>query len=144
MSIEENKATIRRFWDEVFNGRKLNVIDDLFTSDYVYHGSGGQDIRGTEGLKQFLGMYFNAFPDVQAELEDIFAEGDRVVSRVIGRGTHSGDLMGIEPTGKQIIITVICINRFVGKRIAEDWELVDMFGMMQQLGTIPPPGQAGG
>lgn len=139
---EQNKAIIRRFWDEVFNGRNLDAIDNLFTTDYVYHGPAGQEVRGTEGLKQFLSVYFNAFPDISADVEDIFAEGDKVVSRVTGRGTHQGELMGIAPTGKKIAITVICMNRFVGDRIAEDWELYDLFGMMQQLGVIPPLGQA--
>jgi len=63
-----------------------------------------------------------------------------VVSRVTGRGTHKGALMGIPPTGKQIATTVICINRLVSEKIAEDWELIDLFGMMVQLGVIPPPG----
>ena len=136
---DQNKATIRRFWEEVFNGRKLGMIDDMVTADYAYHGPAGQEIRGAEGLKQFLGMYFNAFPDVKAEIEDVFGEGDKVVSRVMGRGTHKGNLMGIPPTGKQITIMVICTNRFEGGKIAEDWELVDLFGMMQQLGVIQQP-----
>jgi len=133
---EQNKAIIRRFWEEVFNSRKLDMIDNLVTPDYVYHGPAGQEIRGAGGLKQFLGMYFKAFPDVQVEIEDVFGEGDKVVSRVMGRGTHKGELMGIPPTGKQITVMVICTNRFEGEKIAEDWELIDLFGMMQQLGVI--------
>ena len=138
---DQNKAIIRRFWEEVFNGRKLEMIDNLVTADYVYHGPAGQEIRGAEGLKQFLGMYFNAFPDVKVDIEDVFGEGDRVVSRVTGRGTHKGELMGIPPTGKEITVMVICTNRFQGGKITEDWELIDLFGMMQQLGVIQPPAQ---
>jgi steroid delta-isomerase-like uncharacterized protein len=118
----------------------LDVIANLVTKDYVFHGSAGKEVRGREGLRQFLSMFFNAFPDLRFDVEDIFAEGDKVVSRVTCRGTHKGALMGIPPTGKQIATTVICINRFVGERIAEDWELIDLFGMMVQLGVIPPPG----
>lgn len=136
---EQNKNTIRRFWDQVFNGRQLDAIDSMFTDDYVYHGPAGQEIRGAEGLKQLLGMYFNAFPDVQVQVEDVLADGDKVMSRVIGRGTHEGEIMGIPPTGKKIEMTVLCINRFVGDRVAEDWELVDLFAMMQQLGVIQAP-----
>jgi len=106
----------------------------------VFHGSAGKEVRGREELKQFLSMFFNAFPDLRFDVEDIFAEGDKVVSRVIGRGSHKGVLMGIPPTGKQIATTAICINRFVCERIAEDWELIDLFGMMVQLGVIPLPG----
>jgi steroid delta-isomerase-like uncharacterized protein len=135
MSVNKNKETIRRFWEEVFNKRKLDLIDSLFTEDYVYHGAAGQDIRGREGLKQFLTVYFNAFPDLLADIEDVFGEGDKVASRAMCRGTHKGELMGMPPTGKQIAIRVICTNRFAGNKIAEDWELPDLFGMMQQLNT---------
>lgn len=139
MSVNDNKEAIRRFWEEVFNQRKLELIDTLFTEDYVYHGAAGQDVRGREGLKQFLTMYFNAFPDMHAEVEDVFGEGDKVASRAMCRGTHKGELMGMPPTGKQIAIRVICTNRFEGNRAAEDWELPDLFGMMQQLGAMAPP-----
>jgi steroid delta-isomerase-like uncharacterized protein len=133
MSIQENKQSIVRFWEEVFNDRKLEVIDELFTEDYIYHGAAGQDIRGREGLKQFLSMYFNAFPDLHAEVEDVFGEGDKVASRVMCQGTHQGELMSKPPTGKKITIRVICTNLFSGDRVKEDWELPDLFGMMQQL-----------
>jgi steroid delta-isomerase-like uncharacterized protein len=138
MGVKENKDTIRRFWEEVFNRRKFELIDNLFTEDYVYHGAAGQDLRGREGLKQFLTMYVNAFPDLRAEVEDVFGEGNKVVSRAMCRGTHKGPLMGMPPTGKQIAIRVICTNLFIGDKIAEDWELPDLFGMMQQLGMFPP------
>ena len=136
MAIQENKEAIRVFWEEVFNKKKLELIDNLFTKDYVYHGAAGQDVQGREGLKQFLTMYFNAFPDIHAEIEDIFGEDDRVASRAMCRGTHQGELMGMSPTGKQVVIRVICTNRFSGSKIAEDWELPDLFGMMHQLGAI--------
>lgn len=136
MSLNENKETIRRFWEEIFNKRKLELVDEVFTDDYVYHGAAGQDVHGREGLKQFLTMYFNAFPDIRAEVEDVFGEGDKVASRSTCRGTHKGDLMGMPPTGKHVSIRVICTNRFVGNRVAEDWELPDLFGMMQQLGAM--------
>jgi predicted ester cyclase len=81
-------------------------------------------------------MYFNAFPDIHAEIEDIFGEDNKVVSRVMCRGTHQGELMGIPATGKQVMIRVICTNLFSGKKIVEDWELPDLFGMMQQIGAM--------
>jgi steroid delta-isomerase-like uncharacterized protein len=137
MATQENKEIILRFWQEVFNGRKLEEIDKYFTDDYVYHGAAGQDIHGREGLKQFLSVYFKAFPDLHAEVEDIFGEGDKVLSRAWCRGTHKGDLMGMPPTGKQIAIRVICADRLSGKRVAESFELPDLFGMMQQIGAIP-------
>jgi len=137
---EKNKAMVRRFWEEVFNGRKLSLIDEIFTADWVYHGVGGLKVYGPEGLKQFLTEYYNAFPDMQVKVENLIAEGDKVVSHVTSRGTHKGELMGIAPTGKQVTVPVICISRFVDDKIGEDWEIIDLFGMLQQLDVIPSPG----
>jgi len=139
-AAEKNKAIIRRFWEEVFNGRQLSLIDELFTTNWVYHGVGGQEIYGPKGLKQFLTDYHNAFPDIQVKVENLIAEGDKVVSHVTSRGTHNGELMGIAPTGKQVTVPGICISRFVGDKIVEDWEIIDLFGMLQQLDVIPSPG----
>ena len=137
---EKNKAMVRRFWEEVFNGRKLSLIDEIFTADWVYHGVGGLKVYGQEGLKQFLTEYYNAFPDMQVKVENLIAEGDKVVSHVTSRGTHKGELMGIAPTGKQVTVPVICISRFVDDKIGENWEIIDLFGMLQQLDVIPSPG----
>lgn len=139
VTTEKNKATILRFWEEVFNGRELSLIEELFTTDWVYHGVGGQKIYGMKGLKEFLTDYYSAFPDIQVKVENLVAEGDKVVSHVTSRGTHKGELMGIAPTGKQVTVPVICISRFVGGKIVEDWEMIDLFGMMQQLDVIPSP-----
>ena len=141
MSAEKNKVILRRFWEEVFNGRNLDLIDELFAKNWVYHGPAGQEVNGPEGLKQYLTIYFNAIPDLHAKVEDVFAEGDRVGSRATCIGTHKGELMGIAPTGKQVTITVICLSRLMNDKIVEDWELVDLFGMMQQLGVFPSPTQ---
>jgi len=138
-AIEQNKSIVRRFWEEVFNGRKLTLIDELFTTDWVYHGVAGRKLYGQEGLKQFLTMYYHAFPDIQVKIENLIAEGDKVVSHVISRGTHKGELMGIAPTGKQVTVPAICISRFAGDKIVEDWEIIDLLGMLQQLDVIPSP-----
>ena len=137
MSLQHNKEATSRFWEEVFNHRKLVLVDGLFAEDYVYHGAAGQEANGRDGLKQFLGMYFEAFPDLHAEVEDIFGEGDKILSRAMCRGTHKGNLMGMPATGKQIAIRVICADRFADGKVAESVELPDLFGMMQQLGAIP-------
>jgi len=139
MSLEENKDLLRRFWKEVFNGKNLDLVEQLFTSDWTYHGAGGQELQGPEELKGFLGMFFSAFPDMEATLEDVVAEGDRVVTRATGTATHQGELMGLPATGKKIEVSVICISRIRDGRIAEDWELIDLYGMLSQLGAIPSP-----
>ena len=136
MSTEENKAISRRFWEEIFNGRKLNLIDELFVANYIEHGTGNQD-WDAEGLKQRLSMYFNAFPDLHVTIDDLFAEGDRCATRWTGRGTHKGEMMGIPPTGKQVTITGISIDHIVDGKFVEVWTLIDQPAMMQQLGVIP-------
>ena len=136
MSIEENKAIVRRFWEEIINGRNLDLMDELFAVNYIEHGPGNQEWN-TEGLKQRLNMYFSTFPDVHATIDDLFAEGDRCATRWTVRGTHKGEMMGIPPTGKQVIITGISIDYIVDGKLAEVWTLLDLEVIMQQLGAIP-------
>lgn len=143
MSAEENKAKVRRIVEEVYNKGNLDVVDEILASDYIYHGPGGQEVRGPEGMKQMMGMFRSAFPDLYIITEDLVAEGDKVVQRYTVRGTHKGDLMGIAPTGKQVTITGMIMLRFAGGRIAEGWENYDELGMMQQLGVVAPPGEGG-
>ena len=137
MSTEQNKALIKRAWDEVFNQKKITVVDELWGSDYVYHGPQGQELRGSESLKQFISHYLEAFPDLHIEIKDLIAEGDKVVSRVVSRGTHKGELQGIAPTGKVVTTTLILITRLADGKVVEDWESRDDLGMLQQLGVIP-------
>lgn len=135
MSTEENKASDRRFWEEIFNGRKLSLMDEFIAPGWVYHGPAGQEMHGPEELKQLFSMYFNAFPDLHADIEDIIAEGDKVAIRVMCRRTHKGEIMGIAPTGRQIKVPLMAINRFKDHRVVETFELIDIFGMLQQLGS---------
>ena len=137
MSTEQNKALVMRAWDELFNQKKLTVVDELWSTDYIYHGPQGQEFRGLESLKQLISHYFEAFPDLHVEIQDLIAEGDKVVSRVVTRGTHKGELQGIAPTGNEVTTTIILVTRLVGGKFAEDWESRDDLGMLQQLGVIP-------
>jgi steroid delta-isomerase-like uncharacterized protein len=139
-SAQENKAVSRRVAEEIFNGGKLDLADELYTPEYVLHDpSLPEDLHGPEGLKQYAAMNLGAFPDVRVSVEDQIAEGDMVVTRWTATGTHTGELLGIPPTGRRIEISGITINRFSGGRIAEDWYQSDDLGMMQQLGVIPSP-----
>ena len=117
--------------------KKLEVIDELFASDYIYHGPQGQEFRGTETLKQLLSSYLEAFPDLHMEIKDLIVEGDKIVSRVISRGTHKGEFHGIPPTGKEVTGTIILITRIADGKFVEDWESRDDLGLLQQLGVIP-------
>ena len=138
MSTEETKALAKRAWEEMFNQKNLAVVDELFASDYIYHGPQGQEFRGTETLKQLLSNYLEAFPDLHMEIKDLIVEGDKIVSRVISRGTHKGEFHGIPPTGKEVTGTIILITRIADGKFVEDWESRDDLGLLQQLGVIPP------
>jgi steroid delta-isomerase-like uncharacterized protein len=141
MSVEENKAIFRRIVEEGFNKGNLAIVDELVATNHVNHTD---NVHGPEEYKQFITMYRTAFPDLHMTIEDQIAEGDKVVNRWTSRGTHKGDLMGIPPTGKQTTVTGMYVARIIGGKIVEEWGNLDALGMMQQLGVVPPPGQAGG
>lgn len=141
---EENKALVRRFLDETWNKGNLDVIDELVAPDWVGHDpTSPEGAQGPEGTRQFLEMYQSAFPDTQMTVEDQVAEGDKVATRWTARATHQGELMGIPPSGNRIEVTGISIDRIVDGKVVESWDNYDALGMMQQIGAIPEPGQAG-
>jgi steroid delta-isomerase-like uncharacterized protein len=141
MSVEENKAIFRRIVEEGFNKGNLAIVDELVATNHVNHTD---NVHGPEEYKQFINMYRTAFPDLHMTIEDQIAEGDKVVNRWTSRGTHKGELMGIPPTGKQTTVTGMYVARIIGGKIVEEWGNLDALGMMQQIGVVPPPGQAGG
>jgi len=143
MSTEDNKATLRRFFEEVWNRGNLAVIDELLSSNHAFHEPNSPEpIRGPEGFKQYVIMNRNAFPDAHITIEDLIAEGDKVTNRFTFTGTQKGDLMGIPPTGKRVTVTAIVISHVVAGKFVESWINSDGLGMLQQLGVIPTPGQA--
>jgi predicted ester cyclase len=145
LTPEEHKANARQAFDTFFNQKNLAAIEEYCAPNYVGHFSSvPEPVRGPEGLRQFLGVYLKAFPDIQVTVEDVVVEGDKVAVRITLRGTHQGDLMGIPPTGKPILSTGIHILRLVGDKAVEQWANGDDLGLMQQLGVIPTPGQGGG
>jgi len=132
---EDNKAIYRRIIEEVFNKGDLAVLDEIVATDHVNHSD---NLHGPEEYKQFVTMYRTAFPDLHMAMEDQIAEGDKVLNRFTSTGTHQGDLMGIPPTGRQVIVTAIYIARIADGKIAEEWGNFDALGMLQQIGVIPP------
>ena len=140
MQTETNTTVASRWYEEVFNAGNLALIDELFAPDFIDHDP-SNPLPGLEGVRQLVSMYRGAFPDLRLTIEDEITEGDRVVTRFTGHGTHKGSLMGIPPTGKRVTITAIDILRFENGRIAEHWGNQDLLGMMRQLGVIPTPGQ---
>jgi steroid delta-isomerase-like uncharacterized protein len=142
MSVEENKSVIQRSYDEFFNTGNLALVDQFHANDFVGHVLGLPPIQGLEALKHLASGYLSAFPDLHITLEDMIAEGDKVMTRVSWRGTHKGEFIGIPPTGKQVTVTGMYEYRIAGGKIAEWWDYSDNLGLMQQLGVIPAPGQA--
>jgi predicted ester cyclase len=144
MSTEENKALLRRLVEEVFSAQgDLDVADEIYAPNYVGHNPlDPEDVRGPEGAKEQARMYRSAFPDVRLSIEEQVAEGDKVVTRWIGSGTHQGEMMGIAPTGNQIRVDGITISRIQDGKVVEDWELFNALGLMQQLGGVPTPEEA--
>jgi steroid delta-isomerase-like uncharacterized protein len=137
MTEQEIRDIVDRFTDKAWNGGDLDVIDELFSEDYVGHDAPNPEpVRGTEGMKNFLRMYHAAMSDAHITLDDVIVGGDRVVTRWTGTGTHDGDLMGIPPTGSSVRFTGIRIFRVADGKIVEGWVNWDVFGLMKQLGQI--------
>ena len=139
MSTEENKAIVVQLYEEIFNKGDLDLADKLIAPNAVNHdpqlppGVPG----GPRGLKAAVTMLRSAFPDDHHTIEDLVAEGDKVVVRLTHSGTHQGSFLGRAPTGKHIANTSIHIFRFVGGKLVEAWANRDDLGLMQQLGAIP-------
>jgi predicted ester cyclase len=144
-SAEENKALARRWFEDLFNAGNLEVADEIIAPDHVNHDPTLPDIPpGPEGQKQVVNLYRSAFTNAHISIEEQLAEGDSVVTRGTGSGTHQGELMGVAPTGKQVRITGIIINRLSDGKIAESWTNYDALGVMRQIGAIPEAGQEAG
>ena len=140
---EGNKNAVRRLFEEVWNKGNLQVTDELFTPNYTHHDASTPDVgRGPESEKKRATLYRAAFPDFRLTIEDLIAEGETVMARWSCRGTHTGDLSGIAPTGKQFTISGVSIARFANGKMAEGWVNWDALGLMQQLGVVPELGKA--
>ena len=137
---EANKALMRRELEEVWNKHNPDAIDEIYAPDFVNHNAPPGMPNDREGFQAFVGINLGAFPDVKVTSDSLVAEGDKVVSRWTGTGTHTGELMGIPATGKRIKMTGITIARVAAGKIAELWIESDQMGLMQQLGVVPAPG----
>ena len=138
MGTEENKALVRRFVDEVINGLRPEAIDELVADGYAYHAP-GMEIAGREGIAGVFAMLRAAFPDWHEDIEDLIAEGDKVVFRVTGRGTHQGEFQGVPPSGRPVTVAGTDIVRLEDGKLAEHWANFDQLGLMAQIGALPTP-----
>lgn len=135
MSNEENKAIVRRYLEAVWNEQDLSVIDQYIAPDYLQHAA--LVTQGREGVKRFFAMVRTAFPDARAQLEDLIAEGDRVVWRMSLTATHTGPFHSLPPSGKRVSWSVISIARMEGGMFREHWNVTDQLGLLQQIGAVP-------
>ena len=138
MSSETNKKLVRRFYDEVLNERRPEVVDELALADYTEHDPLPGQRDGLVGLKDRAAMLIEGLSPTFT-VHDVIAEGDRVVVRWTNTGTHSGPFVGIPPTGRSFSMAGIDIYRIENDRMAEHWHVVDQLTMLQQLGLVPSP-----
>ena len=142
MSTESNKAVVQRFREALDAGDLEGAFAVVAPNAIIHMGSAPEPLS-MEGFKQMAQLPLTAFTGSTSTVEDMIADGDKVVSRLTFRGTHTGDMMGIPPTGKSVTISEIIIDRLANGKIVESWRLFDQMAMMQQLGLIPAPERAG-
>ena len=143
MSIEENKALVRRWLEQCYNEGNVAAADDFIAADYVNHSAPHGQKPGIQGEKRYITLIRSAFPDIHLRIEDQIAEGDKIVTRLIATGTYHGGLEDIPSSavvGKQVRVTEILIHRVSSGKVVEGWIEADQLGMWQQLGVIPPLG----
>jgi len=139
MAEMDNKAVVRRYYNEVLNLRTIDLLDELAVEDYVEHDPFPGQGNGLADLKARVAGLCSAFNPLQFTIQDVIAEGDKVVVRWTNAGTHSGSFMGIPATGNEFGIAGIDIHVVRGGKLAEHWHVVDQLAQMQQLGLIPQP-----
>lgn len=135
---EENKALVRRWFEEVWNNGRAEAIDEMFAEDGVAHGLAGDaaPLRGAAGFKPFFHSFREAFPDIEVVVEDVIAEGDKLAARCFVRASHGGDTLGFRATGRPIEITGMTFARVRDGKIVEAWNNFDFMALFQQLGAV--------
>lgn len=142
---EQNKELVRRIIETALNGGDLSIADETFHPDYVTHVPGvGSLPHGPSGFKAIIGMWRTACPDLHMNILQLVAEDEFVANRFMTTGTNTGPLMGIEPTGKPMVVRGLELHRIVDGRVAESWISDDIPSICVQLGILPPPPLQGG
>jgi steroid delta-isomerase-like uncharacterized protein len=146
MSDESNKEIVRRVLEEFWHNGDESVLDELFATDYVNHELSNPEVRGREEYKQWAkgarAMWNGGLSDWRITIEDLVAEGDKVVKRFVLRGTHTGDLFGVPATGKPIEMRGASLYRITNGQVREIYWNYDLYGLAQQIGALPAPAAA--
>lgn len=132
---QQNEAVVRRYFEELCNGRNADVADEIIAAKYVSHGPQAPPVEGPDGVKLRVRAYQRAL-DARCHVEELISAGDRVVARWIGTGTHRDSLMGIAPTGRPVALEAVSIFRVSDGKIAEEWLVCDTLGLLRQLGAV--------
>ncbi len=140
MDADGRKEVVRRFVEEVMNGGNLEAADELVAPDHVNHDPTAPEVPpGPEGVKELIGMYRSAFPDIRFETGEMICEGETVAHRWTFTGTHEGEMMGVEATGRKVEVAGAEMNRVENGTISASWTVSDALGLMRQLGLTPSP-----
>ncbi len=142
MSVEQNKAIVRRLVEEVINKGNIDLFDELVAADLVDHALPPGFPPGAQGTKQFFRLLRAAFPDLHYTIEAAIGEGDYVGQRLTAQGTMKGEFMGMPPSGKQAVWSSMDVARLKDGKVVEYWGIEDQLSMLQQLGFVPTPGQS--
>lgn len=141
----ENRALATRYFEEMCNGRKLGVADEIFAAGHIHHDPSSPWVGpGPEPMEKLVSIYQTGFPDAHWAVNAVYEAGDAVIVRWTGTGTHRNDLTGIAPTGKSVSVDGVMIFRIANGKIAESWDVWDTLGMLQQLGVAPALTKAAG
>jgi steroid delta-isomerase-like uncharacterized protein len=135
---EQNKTLTRRFYEDVFNKKNLNTVDELCAPSFVDHDAAPGQAPGLKGLKEWLSQFLQAFPDLKATIEEMVAERDLVVTRLTCQGTHKGTFMGAAPTGKKISFSAMDMVRIKDGRAVEVWHHGNAAMALMELGVRMP------
>lgn len=136
MSAQQNIEIQKRWGKEVASEGKLDVLDEILAPDFVDHDPAPDQPPGRDGLKEFFRSFRKSFPDLETEVNEMFANDDHVALRYTIRGTHRGEFMGIAPTGRRIEAAAMQIARFENGKVKERWGITDQLGILNQLGAV--------
>lgn len=140
MSTQANKQVVQRFAEEFKNKGNHDIVDELFAPDFQHHFPDPRLPKGVEAMRGLGQSVVSAFPDVHVTVEELIAEGDRVVERTTARATHQGEFNGVPATGKAVQWTETHVYRLEDGKIAELWPQIDLLSLMVQIGAITPAG----
>ncbi len=136
VSTAEKEALIHQLLDLIDEGN-LDAALQLYAEDYIYHGPGGQELRGRDGIRGLWDVYLTGFPDLSSTVEDMISQGDKLVLRWTIRGTHTGEFLGVPASNRKITLPITEIFRIADGQLVEAWDQYDRMTVMQQIGAMP-------